>query len=171
MSRITRFLAAATFAVMAPITAMTATAVPAQAFPVVQGADRSGELLELKLINDERIRLGLQPLLWDEAKYPEAKAWSDKMGSHQIPFSHNTRGYYYNHFGENLAATNSVPGMVKLFMDEKGLPVGSHERGHYESLTYPKFRYATVAISRDPYYGLVSTVYVSEFKGAAPARW
>lgn len=122
----------------------------------------------LALINDERRAIGVPELLWDEAEYEEAMAWTRPIGLDPDKYGHNTAGYYYWHFGEDLAMGPSSEVMVQAWLGEKSNEPG--KRGHYDSLMYPDHRYAAIAVVPSP-RGLVATALLASFEGPAPTTW
>ena len=122
-----------------------------------QNSLKTAAKAELDQINQLRRKLGRQELIWDEEMYEQAMAWSAKLGKTD-GIEHNTKGYYYSHLGENIAAGSPASSLADMWIDEG--PGG----GHYRSITYDKLRYAAIGITQHQKYG-----YVATFLGAADA--
>lgn len=120
---------------------------------------------QLDVINAERRRVGVPEVQWDDAKYAEALAWSEHLAAID-DFHHDTDGFYYWNFGENIAAGSDPHRLMDGFIAERTKPAG--QRGHWESLTHEPFRYAAVGIAEHPTWGYVATLVLGVNPGAAP---
>ena len=116
------------------------------------------------LVNEERVNDGKQPLVWDDALLPIARAHSEEMFklkyfSHQSPVNGSpfdrlkAAGVTYTRAGENLAYAQSVTIAHRGLMESEG---------HRENILRPEFTHIAIGvISAGPYGRMFTQMFVT----------
>jgi pathogenesis-related protein 1 len=92
----------------------------------------------LKLHNDARADVGVNPLAWSPKMAEQAQKWADYLASSGT-FRHSDSAY-----GENLAGASNLEKAVSLWLAEKATyrnrPIGrdSSASGHYTQMVWSK---------------------------------
>ena len=116
------------------------------------------------LVNEERAKIGLTTLIWDDRLVPVARAHSQEMFRHKY-FSHESpvagspfdrlkaAGITYTRAGENLAYAQSVAIAHRALMDSPG---------HRENILRPEFtRIGIGVISAGAYGRMVTQLFMT----------
>ena len=104
----------------------------------------------LRLINEERKKVGVSPLEWDESLYPGTKVRANEIAEH---FSHTrpdgrtpstALDGMFTVVGENIlrAVINCVPEDPSAVMVESWVS----SPGHYQNIINPRYEYAAIAM-------------------------
>ena len=126
--------------------------------------DPGAERQMFDLVNEERVNDGKQPLVWDDALLPIARAHSEEMFklkyfSHQSPVNGSpfdrlkAAGVTYTRAGENLAYAQSVTIAHRGLMESEG---------HRENILRPEFTHMAIGvISAGPYGRMFTQMFVT----------
>jgi len=121
--------------------------------------DPQAERQMFDLVNEERVNVGLKPLVWDDTLVPIARAHSEEMFrlkyfSHQSPVSGSpfdrlkAAGIKYSLAGENLAYAQSVTVAHRGLMESQG---------HRENILRPEFQRIGIGVISAGAYGRMFT--------------
>jgi uncharacterized protein YkwD len=121
--------------------------------------DPVAERQMFELLNEERVNVGLKPLVWDDSLVPIARAHSEEMFrlkyfSHQSPVNGSpfdrlkAAGVKYSLAGENLAYAQSVTVAHRGLMESQG---------HRENILRPEFQRIGIGVISAGAYGRMFT--------------
>lgn len=119
-----------------------ALSLSAQAAEAITGSSLTQDEVAklLRMHNEARAQVGVQPLAWSSEIAARAQEWADYLAS-SGQFDHSRNGY-----GENLAGAADLEEAVGSWLSEKaayhGGPIGANwaQCGHYTQMVWGKTR-------------------------------
>ncbi|WIM67386.1 CAP domain-containing protein [Corynebacterium breve] len=114
----------------------------------VDGSIEAMERAVFDQINQTRQQAGSAPLKWDQRIANESRAWSQQQAARNT-MQHETSNYYYNNYGEILAAgPNAGETAVQQWIESQP---------HYLPMIYTGHTMGGVGISEHPTWGYIVT--------------